>query len=380
MKKVFFDVRATENWIGGAYYMRNIVFQMISSELKYKYKPVVVCSRENANLFLKYRKDIDLYVCDFSNKILCCLILVKILFSVDFIYNFFDYKINPFNTIEKKGIYWIPDFQDSYFQGLFTDNDLLSRKQRGEKVAESENPLVLSSLSCYNDFCKFYPEKKHGGVYVVPFVSAIEDEVRVLTNSKIDEILDKYELKYKKYVLISNQFWQHKNHIVVFKAIEKYVSENPENEVKFVFTGILRDYRNSAYIDLIKGIAEKQEIKKHIAILGFIDRAEQLAIMKEAEYIIQPSLFEGWGTVVEDAKVLDKTILLSDIPVHHEQKNNKCIIFDPYNETELAELIDKENQKEHTDDIEAGIADMKVRAKEYAKELEKLFSDLEKKK
>ena len=102
--------------------------------------------------------------------------------------------------------------------------------------------------------------------------------------------------------------------------------------------------------------------------------------MKNAKFVIQPSLFEGWGTVVEDAKVLDKTILLSDIPVHQEQKNEKCILFDPHDPVALANLIQQESLKEHHDDIEKGIADMYLRAKEYSEGFEQLLKDLEKRK
>lgn len=61
-----------------------------------------------------------------------------------------------------------------------------------------------------------------------------------------------------------------------------------------------------------------------IRLLGFVERTEQLCIMKNAAFIVQPSLCEGWGTVLEDAKVLDKAVLLSDIPVHREQKNENA--------------------------------------------------------
>ena len=63
--------------------------------------------------------------------------------------------------------------------------------------------------------------------------------------------------------------------------------------------------------------------------------------------------------------MLDKTIILSDIPVHREQKNSKCILFDPYNPSELADLIAAESMKTHSDDCGKGIAYMYERAKEY---------------
>jgi hypothetical protein len=35
--------------------------------------------------------------------------------------------------------------------------------------------------------------------------------------------------------------------------------------------------------------------------------------------VLQPSLFEGWSTVVEDVKAMGRPLFLSDIPVHLEQ-------------------------------------------------------------
>lgn len=38
-------------------------------------------------------------------------------------------------------------------------------------------------------------------------------------------------------------------------------------------------------------------------------------------------------------KVLDKVVLLSNIPVHQEQQNKKCVLFDPHDPKQLAETI-----------------------------------------
>lgn len=106
-----------------------------------------------------------------------------------------------------------------------------------------------------------------------------------------------------------------------------------------MFTGNLEDYRNPEYINELKAIMETEPVAGSIRLLGFVERTEQLCIMKNAAFIVQPSLCEGWGTVLEDAKVLDKAVLLSDIPVHREQKNEKCTLFDPHDPDALADLI-----------------------------------------
>ena len=206
-------------------------------------------------------------------------------------------------------------------------------------------------------------------------MSFILPELEAITPTIEEKILEKFELSEKKYIAVFNQFWKHKNHIVIFNAIKRILEIDPNFAGCFVFTGALKALRTQEHIHELEKIAEDPVIGKHIKLLGFIDRTEQLAIMKHAEYIIQPSLFEGWGTVVEDAKVLDKTILLSDIPIHREQKNDKCILFDPYDSDLLAGLIMQENQKQHTDDIAAGIASMQERAREYSKGFEQLLRD-----
>jgi hypothetical protein len=67
--------------------------------------------------------------------------------------------------------------------------------------------------------------------------------------------------------------------------------------------------------------------------------------MKNSLAIIQPSLFEGWSTVVEDAKALNKWILLSDIAVHREQIKENVDFFNPKKPIELALIMQSQLEK-----------------------------------
>jgi glycosyltransferase involved in cell wall biosynthesis len=67
--------------------------------------------------------------------------------------------------------------------------------------------------------------------------------------------------------------------------------------------------------------------------------------MKGAKAIIQPSLFEGWSTVIEDAKSLQVPVIASNIDVHKEQMEDRGVYFEATNELDLANvLIDFSNQ------------------------------------
>ena len=233
------------------------------------------------------------------------------------------------------------------------------------------NPMVLSSNDSRHDLEKFYPEHKCP-VEVVHFVSYIEPEIRAITPDMERSVAEKFGLK-KNYIYLPNQFWQHKNHIVAVKAIELIKSRGLLSDYDFVFTGNLEDYRNPAYIDRLKAVMEAENVRDCIKLLGFVERREQLCIMKNAKFLVQPSLCEGWGTVLEDAKVLDKTVLLSDIPVHREQKNEKCRLFDPHNPKELADLIVETAALDFSESVEHGIMGMYREAAEYSKSLERVF-------
>ena len=61
--------------------------------------------------------------------------------------------------------------------------------------------------------------------------------------------------------------------------------------------------------------------------------------MRNCISIINPSLFEGWSSTVEEAKSLGKNTILSDLNVHREQNPSGAIYFDPHNPEDLAEIL-----------------------------------------
>ena len=61
--------------------------------------------------------------------------------------------------------------------------------------------------------------------------------------------------------------------------------------------------------------------------------------MRRCLAVIQPSLFEGWSSVIEDARSMGKPVIASDFPVHIEQNSPNSYFFKRRNSEELAALI-----------------------------------------
>jgi glycosyltransferase involved in cell wall biosynthesis len=50
-----------------------------------------------------------------------------------------------------------------------------------------------------------------------------------------------------------------------------------------------------------------------------IPRVDQVCLIRASKAVLQPSRFEGWSTVIEDARALGKATIASNFPVHIEQ-------------------------------------------------------------
>ena len=76
-------------------------------------------------------------------------------------------------------------------------------------------------------------------------------------------------------------------------------------------------------------------------VLDVIPFGHMLSLMKNSIAVINPSMFEGWSTTVEEAKSIGKKILLSSIEVHKEQKPERGQYFGVNDPTTLADLMEK---------------------------------------
>jgi hypothetical protein len=74
-------------------------------------------------------------------------------------------------------------------------------------------------------------------------------------------------------------------------------------------------------------------------MLGLISRSDQLLLMRNSQAVIQPSLFEGWSTVIEDAKSLQVPVIASNLKVHIEQLGKDGCYFDPHDPEALGEIL-----------------------------------------
>ncbi len=341
-----------ENWIGGTYYILNLIHAL--NTLNDEDKPHIVIlsnlvsdfemAKETGYPYLSYKnpnhykrnlfeKLINSFIRIFTRKN----IIDKRINNKDIDFLFPAYDGDLFERISNK-IYWFPDFQHIRYPEYFDEQELVNRNKSLDKIITSNNPLILSSKDAYNDLKKTNKDIKCP-VYIIPFAVTHQD----FSECNIEDLKTKYDIN-DNYFIVCNQFWKHKNHMLIFKAISE-LKESGYTDFQIVFTGKENDRRNPGYYDELLQYIKEEKIDDYVKILGLIPRKEQLTLIKFSKSIIQPSLFEGWSTIVEDAKAINKHIIVSDIPVHKEQLQGNYSFFNHYNTDGLKKLIIKLNHE-----------------------------------
>ena len=224
---------------------------------------------------------------------------------------------------------WIPDFQHRFMPELFSAKEIAKRDTGIATLASDARTIVFSSESAAADFRRFHPgaaakaEVLH--FHTFPTAAWFEgDPAAVQRQFHLPE----------RFFLVSNQFWQHKNHALVFEALALLRARGICPEV--VCTGHPHDFRNKDYFNEILRRMHELGVAPQVHLLGLIARTEQVQLMRRCLAVVQPSLFEGWSTVVEDGRALGKPILLSDLEVHREQNPPGVAFFERASAESLA--------------------------------------------
>jgi glycosyltransferase involved in cell wall biosynthesis len=209
-------------------------------------------------------------------------------------------------------LFWMPDFQPWRMPELFSDELRAWYAHHYGSNGEVAARIVVSSNDGLRDLERYFPQ--------------FRDKARVLHFCSIPTpewwerdpaaVAREYKLP-EKFFLLANQFSHHKNHVVVFDAVRILRARGVP--VVVACTGSTFGFRGNDYLERIQSFLARHDLGDAIRILDLIPRRDQVALMRRAIAMLQPSAFEGWSTVVEDAKSLGKPIIVSDIAVHREQ-------------------------------------------------------------
>ncbi len=152
---------------------------------------------------------------------------------------------------------------------------------------------------------------------------------------EMNRIKSKYNLP-DNYILYVGSPKPHKNLITLLKAFTLLLADFPNQ--KIVVVGILKDQvMQTGFIESVT--LTNNEIMANLIFTDYVADSELQLIYKQADFLVFPSFYEGFGLPPIEAMLNYCPVIASDAASIPEICGNAALYFDPNNEVELYEKI-----------------------------------------
>ena len=165
--------------------------------------------------------------------------------------------------------------------------------------------IILSSKNARNDLKKISYDAYKKSI-VNSFVYNLLDYHKIIS---LNQIKKKYGIK-NNFFYMPNQYFVHKNHFVVLKALNRILKENKNTRVTIVSTGHNNDHRDPNYFNKVSEYIKFNKLKNNYKYLGIVPYRDMMSLIYHSIALINPSKFEGWSSSVEQAKSMGKKVVV----------------------------------------------------------------------
>ena len=347
MIKVGFIINfKSSKWLGGYNYYKNL-FKCLDNFPNKKITPVIITDKKEELLQDKFFSKLEIIETQLVSRSNLSRKIFNKLLIIIFNKNFYIDNLLEKNNIKilshsgwigkKSKILnypWIPDFQELHLPENFSFLDKVIRRARVFFCNHFSTKILVSSKNVKRDLRSINIQAAKNSLLIkhsvdVPSYSELKSFSYLKTKYKIGN----------NYFFLPNHYWKHKNHLVVLRALSESIKKI---NFQIISTGNMSDHRHPRYIEKIKDYILEKKIKKNYRMLKVIPYIDMISLMYYSIALINPSKSEGWSNTVEQAKAMNKKVILSNIDVHIEQRNKNCIFFKPDDFKKLNIILNKE--------------------------------------
>lgn len=164
-------------------------------------------------------------------------------------------------------------------------------------------------------------------VHILPFI----------TPKYISETIRSIQLNFNlppKYLFYPAQFWEHKNHKALVRAIALLIAKLPD--LKMVFVGS----PNNGYTSLID-LIEKLELQDVFIFLYQVPDEQMKELYTNARALIMPTFFGPTNIPPLEAFACGCPVAISNVYAMHEQVEDAGLLFNPNSDTDISDTIYK---------------------------------------
>lgn len=223
------------------------------------------------------------------------------------------------------------DIQFHYYPTFFSVDDLAARARNMLAAIGQSDRIVCAAQASRDSLLETYavpPEK----LAVIPLRMA--DRLPATGDGDAAR-LKSLGLKPQGYLLYPANSWLHKNHAMLLTAYALYQRKAGDDAVKLVCTGMGNRREDAMIRDAIIAMG----LQDHVVLPGFASEAELALLLDNAQALIFPSLFEGFGMPVLEAMQRGIPVLCGQVPALQELAGDAACFFDNRIPGSIAEAI-----------------------------------------
>lgn len=140
------------------------------------------------------------------------------------------------------------------------------------------------------------------------------------------------------YLFYPAQFWPHKNHLRIVKALG-LLKQKKELDVPIVFCGLHTGEIREKTFDEMMSQAAKLSVDKNIFYLGYIKDEYMSGLYAGAKALVMPTFFGPTNIPVLEAWQFNCPVLTSDIRGIREQVGEAAVLVNPKSVSDIARRI-----------------------------------------
>ncbi len=227
-------------------------------------------------------------------------------------------------TIWDCGHRTIPQFAEVSANGEYEKREEWFRKALSEAVG-----VVVESEAGLRELQKFFGLEAAKTFLMPMFASA------ALLNAdqhKANTWFQKQAFAKKQFLLYPAQFWAHKNHDNLLKALR--IAHVHQPEIHLVLCG-----SDQGHLKVVQELVAELDLSQNVHFLGFVATEELKLLYINALALIMPTFLGPTNMPLTEAQQLGCPVLCSALEGHYEQTGRCALFFEPDNPEMMAEQI-----------------------------------------
>lgn len=190
--------------------------------------------------------------------------------------------------------------------------------------------IIAISESTKKDILNFYGVKPDR---VVVIYHGVEDIYRPINDvDQINKSRGKYNLG-SNYMLFVGVLQPRKNIPRLIRAFNSFI-KNKKKDCQLVIAG-----KKGWLYDDIFHTTKILKIEDRVIFPGYVPIEDMPALMSGARLLVLPSLYEGFGIPLLEAMACGTPVIASNVSSIPEVVGDAGLLFDPYNEEEIAQAM-----------------------------------------